>query len=287
MKRSFILLTALLISSGSCFSQSQGPFNPMSASYSAAGCLACPGSDWNNFQNVSFPDHQYAESGLAAYPQCFQATCYYSRILYAFDFGFSIPQGATIMGVSAQVLRMSTAPTDVTDSLIQLYTGSPVGTNHASTTNWTPNPVSVIYGDSTDTWGYNLTPDSVNSSQFGLAVMAINRNMAGLITTASVDHIEMTVYYNTGTGIQMQTKSSSEFGIHYDASASILELFAREGKLNSVKIIDSKGIEFFQTNFHQATGERISLNIPRIGGGIYFVIADFDGRIVSTHFIVE
>lgn len=259
----------------------------MSASYSAAGCLACPGSDWNNFQYVSFPDHLYAESGLASYPQCFQATCFYSRILYSFDFGFSIPQGATIMGVSAQVLRMSTAPADVTDSLVQLYTGSPVGTNHASTTNWTPNPMSVIYGDSTDTWGYNLTPDTVNSSQFGLAVMAVNRNMVGLITTAAVDHIEMTVYYNTGTGILTQTKSSSVLGIHYDASASILELFPREGKLNSVKIIDSKGIELFHANFYEATGERIGLDIPRIDRGIYFVIADISGRIISNRFVAE
>lgn len=287
MKKNTILIIALLISSLSCYSQSQGPFNPMSATYSAAGCLACPGSDWNNFQNISLPDHQYAESGLASYPQCFQATCYYSRILFAFDFGFSIPQGSTILGVSAQVLCMSTAPTDVTDSLVQLYTGSPVGINHASTVNWTPNPMTVGYGDSADTWGYILTPDTVNSTQFGLAVMAVNRNMAGLITTASVDHIEMTIYYSTGTGIQTQTHSSNNFSVYYDASSSNLDVFTGKEKIKNFRIIDDNGKEIYENDFQPASSEITRVRIPHLTNGIYMVLAELDGKLTYHRFIVE
>lgn len=286
MKNILILISAFMIISAHCISQSQGPYNSSSSSYSAAGCLACPGSDWYNFQNVSLPDHQYADAVLAVYPQCFQATCYYSRILYAFDFGFTVPQGATILGVSASVLRFSTSATGVSDSLVQLYTGNPVGTNHASPTNWTPNPVNVLYGDSSDTWGYPLTPDSVNSTLFGLALMAVNRNMTGTMTTASIDHIEMTVYFNTGTGVQLQTRTGSNFSIHYNSSNSTLDIISWTLKINSILITDNLGHQIFKSEQPLAAVQS-KLTLPQLQKGIYFVVAEFDGKMAAKKFTVE
>jgi hypothetical protein len=287
MKRNLYLLGMLLIVQTCGYSQSQGPQDPLSASYSAFGCLACSGGEWNDFQNVSYVDHQYATAGLAAYPSCFQSTCFYSRILFAHDFGFTIPAGAVITGITARILRMSTLATGVADSAIRLYTGTPVGINHAVTTYWTPNPMAVQYGDSTDTWGNSFTPDSVNSAQFGLSVQVMNKNISGSFATASVDHIEMTVYYSTGTGIQSQTKSSCVLEIYYDRQAATLTLYSKTGKISAVSITDITGNEIFSAKFPAQAEKTVRLELRLPASGIYFMTAEADGKTVVQKFIAE
>src|SRR5690349_5906116 len=126
MNRSILIIILLLVSLKS-IPQSIGPLNPQSATYSVMGCLACPGGEWTDLQNIQYPDHQYVTVGLTAQPNCFQTTCFFSRTLFVFDFGFTIPTGAIITGVEADVLRMSSVAFSTTDTSVRLYTGSPVG----------------------------------------------------------------------------------------------------------------------------------------------------------------
>ena len=287
MKRTLLLSAALILFYQEIFSQSEGPLNPMTASYSAAGCLACPGGEWNNFQYITNADHQYAEVTLAAYPSCFQSTCYYSRILFAYDFGFTIPAAATITGVKAAVLRMSTAATAVSDSAVQLFNGQPTGMNHASQALWTPALTTEIYGDSTDTWGIALTPDSVNSNLFGLAVQVMNKNLSASFITASVDHITMTVYYSTGTGIQSQTRYNSSPGIYYNASNTTLILFPPAGKINSVRLTDLLGNKILIKGISKTADDRIEFKTPLLSRGMYILISEIGGSEVVEKFFVQ
>src|SRR5690349_20037214 len=112
-------------------------------------------------------DSNYATVGLTAFPNCFQVACYYSRYLIAKNFGFTIPASATITGIQAEILRMSATSPNFKDTIVQIFTQGNYGTNHADTSLWTPSPVSITYGSSTDLWGMALTPDSVNSANFG------------------------------------------------------------------------------------------------------------------------
>jgi len=286
-KKITFLLAFLLFQTAISFSQSEGPRDAMSAIYSAFGCLACPGGNWQNLTNISQPDHLTADVVLTAYPMCFQSTCYYSRILYAYDFGFTIPAGATILGVTADVMRNSTSASGIVDSAVTLYTGEPVGSNHASAALWTLNTAIITYGDSTDTWNYTLTADSVNNPQFGLAVLVMDKSLSATFVTASVDHITMTVYYSTGTGIASQTRSST-FNIRYNKSQSALELFFPvQQEINAVKVFDAIGNNIFTTlSFDNSKGKQ-SIEMPFLRQGIYVAAIETGGKTITRKFFVE
>lgn len=99
-------------------------------------------------------------------------------------FGFSIPAGATILGVQAIISKdqVSSAATGAvtTDKSVKLIVGgAPAGTDHAD--HATPWLVVVLgtdpsggrtssYGSSTDLWGLALTPAVVNDPGFGVAI---------------------------------------------------------------------------------------------------------------------
>ena len=288
MKKVFILSFLFISSFQNGFSQSEGPNDAMSAVYSAFGCLACPGASWQNLTNISQTDHQTVDVLLAAYPNCFQGTCYFSRTLFAYDFGFAIPSGALIRGVSASVMRSSTAATDISDSLIMLYTGSPVGISHASTLFWTPNPMLVSYGDSTDTWGYTLTSDTINSSQFGLALEVMNKNLSASFITASVDHVTMTVYYSTGSGVASQTRTAFSVRVNYNRAASALNVFLpRDKNLNAVKLIDATGNMIFSGKPSASFYDSRSVQIPELRQGIYLAMLEIDNRIYTRKIVVQ
>ncbi len=289
MKKELIFVIVLLLFRfQNSYSQSEGPRDAMSSSYSAFGCLACPGGEWQNFSNVSHADHLYASCGLSTYPMCFQTTCYYSRILFATHFGFAIPSAAVIRGVTADVLRLSDAVNGVSDSMVSLYLGSPIGINHASPVFWTLNPMIVTYGDSADTWGYPLTADSVNSTQFGLALMAMNKNFAATFNIASVDHIQMTVYYSTGTGIESQTRTLQTFGLKYDKDNSTLNLFsADEQKINSLRVVNALGNEIFSSADMMVSKGSQQISFPNISMGIYFAVITTNGKTIVKKFAVE
>src|SRR5689334_18921200 len=119
MKHKLLLL--LFVISNQIFSQSQGPNNPGVATYSAIGCLACPGAEWSDLNNVFTADGLTADVGLNAYPNCFQTACYYSRFFIVNHFGFNIPASATIDGVKVEMIRMSTLSPK--DSMAQIITG--------------------------------------------------------------------------------------------------------------------------------------------------------------------
>src|SRR5207253_2853021 len=63
-------------------------------------------------------------------------------------------------------------------------------------TYWGTSDAYKTYGASGDMWGTTLTPSDVNASNFGLRLVAKNLH-ASTTATGSVDHMEITIYYDT------------------------------------------------------------------------------------------
>lgn len=151
---------------------------------------------WSNHANAKASDDAYTTASVDGDSP--------SEFLQAFDYSFGIPAGATIVGVEVRVERKASAAGDVTDSGVYLHTngsGAVSGWNLASMfVTWDTADEWVTYGHSTATWGWTLTPAVVNASNFGVAIQAVGKTL-GTYRTASVDHIEMKVYYEgPGTG---------------------------------------------------------------------------------------
>ena len=134
-------------------------------------------------------------------------------------FGFAIPTGSTIDGITVMVtkqasgLNISIGPItltgSVTDNIVQLVGPGVTSTNKASGTNWLTSPSTATYGSSSDGWGSTVwTTAMVNSPAFGVALSA---NMNGstllgfnLIPGAAVDWVTINVTYSLPTTLPVQ-----------------------------------------------------------------------------------
>ncbi len=118
-----------------------------------------------------------------------------SHYLLVTNFGFSIPAGATINGIEAAILRRTGSPDFVKDSSVKLFlSGSPIGSEKASASNWPADLETATYGGAADVWGTALTVANINASTFGIGVSALNLDAADT-SNAEVDFISLTVHY--------------------------------------------------------------------------------------------
>lgn len=281
MKRKLLLLCIFI--SARVLAQSEGPNNPLSATYSAIGCLACPGGEWSNWTNVTAADGMYADVGLTAFPICFQTSCYYSRYLMASYFNFSVPSNASITGIKGEMLRRSSASPDIKDTIVQIYTSSGLGTNHADTSAWTSTPVSITYGDSTDLWGLPLTPAAVNDINFGFQVMIRNGSTSITTSPSSVDHIQVTVYYSLSTGTFSQTHSSNTLTLFPNPVSNELVVGSSEfGDIQKLEIYD-----VFAQLQTIVVRPRTLIDVSSLSPGIYFAVIDTGNQRIERKFVVQ
>ncbi len=180
--------------------QTQGPFFP--TAYTTSGS----GASWGNLGGVAYVDNSPAYVDLAQYPTCNSFICYHSNMAEFKGFGFTIPLNATITGIEVEILQRVNSPGGgIHDSILMLaLNGNTFGYNYASPFNWLDTPNQNYYGASSDTWGYIWTPAQINDSTFGLNYMITDTSYD---QAASVDHLVMTVHYQTGSGIFSQTSN--------------------------------------------------------------------------------
>lgn len=150
---------------------------------------------WNNPSNITASDNTYASTQsmhtLGIFPE-------HSAFLKATNFGFEIPETATIDGIVASVERKRTTE-NMQDYQVQLIKDGEVdGNDKATIQSWTASDVVVEYGGEEDLWGLEFTANDINSDSFGLAFSA--KSVAVEETPAQVDSIRITVYYTDGTG---------------------------------------------------------------------------------------
>jgi type IX secretion system substrate protein len=270
-KKHFVLMTVLFFTYSKVQSQliSQGPLNPAMVNEEYGPCLSCPGANWTNHMNAMIPDGMYAQTQLGAYSNCFMTTCFYARGMITQNFGFSIPVTSTITGIKAEVLRKASANQDILDTIVRLYKGGMLaGNNKASIIYWTTTAAYEAYGDSTDLWGATWTAADINANDFGLFYKPRNKAMNTNFITAFVDHVQITVYYITATGLQEQQQGTSD--MIYDNSSVALIISDVTGKtsVSLLEIYDDTGKLVMEKHFEkEMSNEKIYLR--ELKKGIY------------------
>lgn len=108
-------------------------------------------------------------------------------------YGFAIPAGATINGITVAVEHHSQRT--MNDHAVQLVkAGAIQPTNYATNTRF-PNPDAyTVYGGAIDLWGNTWTATDINNTNFGVA-FAAQRGPFNTTDTAYVDHMTITVDY--------------------------------------------------------------------------------------------
>ena len=164
-------------------------------------CNSGTGSTWNSPSFIEVNDANYATYNV-------ENSTATSGLLVAEGFGFSIPAGATITGISVAILKYATVTVtgEVRDTTIQLLkSGSGVGSNLAQAGSWATSSTLYNYGSSSNLWGATWTPAQINASNFGVSIAA--QVSAGgavpphvAITFAHVGYVTITVNYNTSSG---------------------------------------------------------------------------------------
>lgn len=116
-------------------------------------------------------------------------------------YGFSIPTGATITGISVDVNRDEDpggSPIAATDYAVRIVKGGVIGTtDNSSSTLWPLLATTETYGSSSYLWGESWTPSDINSSGFGFALAA---QTPGTDTIVEINTIQITIYYTLTNG---------------------------------------------------------------------------------------
>ncbi len=164
-------------------------------------------SDWANPDNVKLTDGAYADSDLGGIGSTF------SGQLTARGFGFSLPSGATVLGVAATCRVSASFDPSTVDFApfggfsLELHGVGILG-SHNDSTQWTTTPQDITLGGPTDLWGYGGWSDTlVNDPDFGFQLRA-HRGPSGS-AHALVDSVTLTVYYSFGASAALTFDSTA------------------------------------------------------------------------------
>lgn len=146
-------------------------------------------SDWENTDQMGSSDDSYASS------EVLKGGCSY--YLFIDNFGFSIPAGATINGIQADMERFAQNGGVISDAYVALHvSGSPSGDNMGVGGTWGTSDYVQSYGGSANTWNSGYGVNDINSSGFGVVIYVT----AGSPTTfAYIDQVVITVTYTPGS----------------------------------------------------------------------------------------
>ncbi len=182
------------------------PSNPLAGIVTPQTAVAGPGTvvddatvgtvAWSNPGNVGAEDGVFATVNLTNTQQ--------SHYLKCTNYGFNLPASAIITGIGIRIKR-KTSGQNMNDNAISLVVGGVIQTafnfavsTAASPFGWTTSNASVIYGgDGNLLQQNNLTVSDINNSGFGVAFSCNHPSVVGTLT-ASVDIIELTIYYVAG-----------------------------------------------------------------------------------------
>jgi cysteine-rich repeat protein len=132
--------------------------------------------------NAAASDNAYAQVTPAGLP---------TQYLKATNFGFAIPAGAVIDGITVTVERRSAAAL-ITDDAVRIVKGGIVGTDdRASASTWPTTDAVATYGGGSDLWGETWTASDVNGAGFGVALSVTDN-----VDVAAVDAVAITVHYS-------------------------------------------------------------------------------------------
>jgi hypothetical protein len=168
---------------------STGPNNPSATS------VGVPNDrPWTDPENVYSSNDSYMTASAG------EEGGFFTDLQRFTGFGFAVPTGATINGIVLEVERKA-AGTVIDTGISLVKAGTESGTDKASGSNWPASDAYATYGGASDLWGTTWSVAEVNASDFGMSISAY----VDTLSTASVDHIRITVHYTEGGGSARQT----------------------------------------------------------------------------------
>lgn len=171
-----------------------GPNSPGTlASDATVGTIA-----WSNPSNAASQNNTYASATAPG------DDSYVSEYLKGTNLGLSIPAGATINGIVAEVDGYCVPDFDnTTDNAVRIVKGGVIGSTNMSKASgpsigstYSDSNTYSVYGSSSNLWGTTWTPADINASNFGVA---ISFNL-GRGDEVRIDHVRITVYYTVSGG---------------------------------------------------------------------------------------
>lgn len=144
------------------------------------------GEPWSSASNAKASDDLRATNA-------FEGPSALTDELQATNFGFALNEGATVLGIVAEVERSASSANKIKDWSVKLLKGGVrSGSQRRESVTWPTTDAYTSYGGSDDLWGEEWTHTDINDSGFGLAFQA---SLLEGSATARVDHIRLTVYY--------------------------------------------------------------------------------------------
>lgn len=289
MKRSIVLLL-LLLCAVVLPAQQVGPNSPTSTeNQPLESCLICTGAIWDSTQNISAVDGQYSSVTLDPYLNCFQTTCYRSRYLTAYNFGFAIPQNALIEGVTVDVLGVPDANGAVRDCTIALRRdnlNNLWGDNMAQGAPWNVNNPQHSYGAGDDLWGLTWTPADVNSADFGTYIKL--QNTSNQFHTVNVDAVYITVTYSINMEVYSVTSSPQAVTMNYNAAQTALNVSMLSSSPSHITVVDMTGRVCISqdANFGSAQSDNtVVIDLSSLAPGVYTVVVEQGGEVFTRKFL--
>jgi len=195
---------------------------------------------WSNPGNVSADDSSSASTSLLGGQT--------SDYLKTSGYGFSIPSGVNISGISVDVKRYKNSIGFIQDSAVRIIKGGVIGaTDRSNGTAWSTTPTYQTYGSSSDLWGQSWTPADINSGSFGFAISVLD----GSTETANIDAIRITVYYySDSTGPNLPGTGATDPGVPWVSPSNITALDSTYSTVNLASLSSSSYLK--GTNFGYA-----------------------------------
>lgn len=171
--------------------------------------VVIPGSttDFSNTDKADRSDNDYAENddGLVANDE-------FTDYLQITSFGFTIPDGATIDGITVDIERHNAGDKSVKDNRVRIVKGGVIGaTDKSKGANWdTSDPDRYsAHGSSSDLWGDTWTSADINAAGFGMAISAVRVGGGGGTADPRIDHIRIKVSYTTLLPVELTEFTAS------------------------------------------------------------------------------
>lgn len=277
------LTLALAVQTKLC-AQQEGPNAPASSENQPYEyCTTCTGAVWDSTANTNAIDGQYSSVVLDPYLNCFQSSCYRSRYLTCYNFGFTIPPTAIITGIIVSVAGTPDANGAVRDCTIVLRrdnTNNVYGNNMAIGSPWNSNQPDHIYGGPTELWGLAWLPDDINTPDFGVYIKV--RNTASQSHTVDIDAVFITVTYSIGLNVYSQTQSPKPVNVYSDAEHSQLAVSLTGSASARLRITDMTGRVCKEEII--APGES-QVDVSDLVDGMYTCTVECGGEVYTKKFV--
>lgn len=181
-----LVLFCFITAFSSIAQTSQGPFSVGTFSnVPRAGSV----TSWTNLSNASSSDNSHVSIPAGS----LSANGDYTDYFVATNFGFSIPAGATVLGIVVEIERSDTDGGK--DGIISIVKGGVIGTEDKSLNPAWSSEAYISYGDVNDLWSDAWTNTDINSTSFGIAISVRKQGGGPSRPQPLIDHVRITVHY--------------------------------------------------------------------------------------------